>query len=70
MSRAAARKNIPLDFFRDLMARVYSTSVGEGTLDESPMAYKLMTSIMRLIEPTVEIESLIWPKVNIKDRGE
>lgn len=70
MSRAAARKNIPLDFFRDLMARVYSTSVGEGTLDESPMAYKPMTSIMRLIEPTVEIESLIWPKVNIKDRGE
>lgn len=70
MSRAAARKNIPLDLFRDMMAMVYSTSVGESTPDESPMAYKPMESIMRLMEPTVEIESLIRPKMNIKDRGE
>lgn len=70
MSRAAAKKRISMDEFRRTMNGIYSTSVCEGTLDESPMAYKSSESIMRLIAPTVEVESLIVPKLNIKNNGE
>jgi tRNA-splicing ligase RtcB len=45
---------------------VYSTSVCEGTLDESPMAYKNVQEIKELIEPTVEIIDTIVPLINIK----
>lgn len=48
------------------MTNVYSTTVCEGTLDESPMAYKPMDEIVRLIEPTVEILYFVRPKINIK----
>lgn len=70
MSRAAAKKTIAMDEFRKTMEGVYSTSVCEGTLDESPLAYKPTESILRLISPTVEVESIIEPKLNIKDNGE
>ena len=70
MSRAQARKQIPLADFEETMADVFSTSVCAGTLDESPQAYKPTDEILRLIEPTVEVISMIKPKLNIKDRGE
>lgn len=69
MSRAAAKKNIPLETFRQTMEGIFSTSVCEGTLDESPMAYKPTESILRLIAPTVDVEAMIIPKLNIKDNG-
>ena len=42
----------------------------KGTLDESPMAYKPMEEIVRLIEPTVEILFFVRPKINIKATDE
>lgn len=69
MSRAQAKKQISVDEFKASMAGIYSTSVGESTLDESPQAYKPMDEILRLIEPTVEMISMIKPKLNIKDPG-
>lgn len=70
MSRTAARKNIALEDFRTAMDGVYSTSICAGTLDESPMAYKPTESILRLIAPTVEVERMIRPRLNIKDAGD
>lgn len=70
MSRAQAKKNIPLADFEKSMSGIYSTSVCEGTLDESPMAYKPTEEIVKLIQPTVEILSFVRPKLNIKDKGE
>lgn len=52
------------------MSGVFSTSVCGGTLDESPQAYKPMEEILTLIEPAVEVVSMVKPKLNIKDRGE
>lgn len=69
LSRAQARKQISVDEFKDTMARVFSTSVGEGTLDESPQAYKPMDEILSLIEPTAEVIAMVKPKLNIKDPG-
>lgn len=70
MSRAQARKNILMEDFEKSMSGVFSTSVCEGTLDESPMAYKPTEEIVELIRPTVEIISFVRPKLNIKDNGE
>lgn len=70
MSRAQAKKQIALDEFRQTMSGVFSTSICEATLDESPMAYKPTDEILDLIKPTVDIISMIKPKLNIKDNGE
>lgn len=69
MSRAQARKQIGLAEFKDAMDGIFSTSVGESTIDESPMAYKPADEILRLIEPTVRVTAIIKPKLNIKDSG-
>ena len=70
MSRAQAKKQITLDEFRQAMSGVFSTSICETTIDESPLAYKPTEEIMELIKPTVDIISMIKPKLNIKDNGE
>ena len=70
MSRAQAQKQISLSEFEKSMEGIYSSSVCEGTLDESPMAYKPTDEILELIRPTVEVISMIKPKLNIKDNGE
>ena len=69
MSRAQAKKQIAMDDFEKSMAGIFSTSVCEETLDESPMAYKPTEEILRLIEPTVEVIAMVKPKLNIKDNG-
>ena len=70
MSRAQAKKQIAMADFRQTMSEVFSTSICESTLDESPMAYKLTEEILELVKPTVDIISMIKPKLNIKDNGE
>lgn len=69
MSRAQAKKQIAMGDYEQAMAGIFSTSVCETTLDESPMAYKPAEEILALIEPTVEVLSLVKPKLNIKDNG-
>ena len=48
------------------MEGIYSTTVNESTLDESPMAYKDMGEIMENIEPTAEVIKVIKPVYNFK----
>ena len=66
LSRADAKELITLDEYRESMKGIYSTSVGTGTIDESPMAYKDPKEILRLIEDTVEVEYFIRPVINLK----
>ena len=66
MSRADAKELIDLDEFRDSMKGIYSTSVGTGTIDESPMAYKDPKEILSLIKDTVEVDYFIKPVINMK----
>ncbi|MDE6578366.1 MAG: RtcB family protein [Muribaculaceae bacterium] len=70
MSRSQARKQISVNSFVKSMSGIFSTSVGEGTVDESPMAYKPTQEIIELIKPTVEVIAMVMPRLNIKDRGE
>ena len=66
MSRADAKALIDLKEFEESMQGIYSTSVGTGTIDESPMAYKDPKEILSLIEDTVEVEYFIRPVINLK----
>ena len=66
LSRSDAKELIGLDEYRESMKGIYSTSVGTGTIDESPMAYKDPKEILRLIEDTVEVEYFIRPVINMK----
>ena len=68
MSRNQARKQIAMEDFERVMEGIYSTSVCEATLDESPMAYKPSDEILGLIAPTVEVVAMVRPKLSIKDR--
>ena len=66
MSRAKAKETLSVDEFKSTMSGIYSTTVGKGTIDESPMAYKSMDEIIRCIEPTAEIVDIIKPVYNFK----
>lgn len=66
LSRADAKELIDLHEFQESMKGIYSTSIGTGTIGESPMAYKDTIEILRLIEDTVEVEYFIRPVINLK----
>ena len=66
MSRSKARESISMESFRESMAGVYTTSVCESTIDESPMAYKPMDEIISNIKDTVDILDVLKPVYNFK----
>lgn len=66
LSRSQAKKQVSLEDFKNAMEGVYSTSINESTLDESPFAYKNAEEIKTAIENTVEIESWFKPVYNFK----
>lgn len=65
-SRGAARHNFTVEDYAKEMNGIYTTSVSEDTLDECPMAYKPMESIVSNVDPTVEIVKVIRPVYNFK----
>ena len=65
-SRGAARHNFTVEAYAKEMNGIYTTSVSEDTLDECPMAYKPMESIVSNVDPTVEIVKVIRPVYNFK----
>ena len=65
-SRRDAKENTSLEEFRSLMEGIYSTSVHEGTLDESPFAYKPLEEILQRLDETVEVVERIIPIYNFK----
>lgn len=67
MSRSMAKENIRLEDFKDSMKGIYSTTVNEATIDESPMAYKDTNEIRDLIKDTCKVKYMMIPKINIKD---
>jgi len=70
MSRSQAKKKLILDDFQTQMEGIYSTSVGLGTLDEAPNAYKDAKIIEDAIGPTAIIIDRIRPIHNMKDSGD
>jgi RNA-splicing ligase RtcB len=66
MSRSKAKELVTIEEYKDSMKNVWSTSVSEGTIDESPMAYKPMEEIIENIKDTVDIVNIIKPVYNFK----
>lgn len=66
MSRSQAKEKISLEEYQKSMEGIYTTSVGQSTIDESPMAYKPMDEIVEQIADTVEIVKIIKPIYNFK----
>ena len=66
LSRTAAQNTLTVAEFQRQMAGVYTTCVSQGTLDESPMAYKGIDAILSQIGPTAEIVRRIRPVYNYK----
>lgn len=65
-SRTKAREILNLDEFKEEMNGIYSTSVSENTIDESPMAYKPMEEILENIKDTADVLEIIKPIYNFK----
>ena len=66
MSRSKAKENVTFEEFKESMNGIYTTSVCESTIDESPMAYKPMEEIIQNVQDTVEILKVIKPIYNFK----
>ena len=72
LSRSQAKQSLTVSEFKKTMkeAGIYTTSVGQDTLDEAPMAYKPMQEIIDNIQDTVDIIEIIKPIYNFKAGGE
>lgn len=72
MSRSVAKNSLSVSEFKKTMedAGIFSTCIGKGTLDESPMAYKAMDDIVGNISDTVSIDKAIKPIYNFKSGEE
>lgn len=66
LSRSKAKELLSIDDFTETMKNVYSTSVKQETLDESPFAYKTMSEIIENTKDTIEIQSILKPIYNFK----
>ena len=66
MSRSKAKEEIRIEEFEKSMQGIYTTSVNQSTIDESPMAYKSMDEIVENIKDTVEIKKIVKPIYNFK----
>ena len=66
MKRSEAKESFILEEYIKEMEGIYSTSVGESTLDESPMAYRRIDEILDVIDPTATVTDVLEPIYNFK----
>ncbi|MBQ5951578.1 MAG: RtcB family protein [Lachnospiraceae bacterium] len=69
MSRTKAKETLDLSEYRKTMEGIYTTSVGPGTLDEAPMAYKSLSDIIDVIRDSVDVIDVMKPVYNFKAGG-
>lgn len=66
MGRKVADENLSMNEYKKQMEGIYSTSVNESTLDESPMAYKGLEDILPMLEATCTVIDHIKPIYSFK----
>ncbi|MDR1705603.1 MAG: RtcB family protein [Clostridiales bacterium] len=66
MNRSTAKERLSMDDYREAMKCVYSTSVDQSTIDESPFVYKPMEEIMANIGDTADVLDILKPLYNFK----
>lgn len=70
LSRSQAFKTLSLEDYSKAMEGIYTTSVNQNTIDESPMAYKRIEDIIDVIRETVDIVDIMKPVYNFKASGD
>jgi len=53
LSRGQAKKQLNVEDFKKQMQGIYSSTIGEETLDESPNAYKTLDEILENVKPII-----------------
>ena len=66
MSRKVAESRIKLDDFTESMKGIYSSVVGEGTLDEAPQAYRDINTMLLALDGLIDDVKIIRPIYNFK----
>lgn len=66
LSRGAAKQSLSMEEFKKSMEGIYTTSVRQSTIDESPMAYKPMDKILDNIGDLCTVDTIIKPEYNFK----
>lgn len=66
LSRKESRLRITLEEYQKTMEGIYSSSISDKTLDESPMAYKPLETILENIQETVSVIDILQPIYNFK----
>lgn len=68
MSRSKAKSKVVLEDFQKSMEGIFSSTISEDTIDESPFAYKDLKEIVELATPTLQVGSIqiIKPIYNFK----
>lgn len=66
MSRSKAKETLSMDAYKEAMKGIYTTSVNESTLDESPFAYKSLKDMIDVIKDSVDIIDVMKPIYNFK----
>ena len=66
LRRSQAKQELSLAEYEDAMKGIFSTSVNQSTIDESPMAYKPIETILNNVNDTVKIIDIAKPIYNFK----
>ena len=66
LSRSEVKNHHTVSDFKKSMKGIYSSTIGAGTLDEAPFAYRDIDEITEAIKDTVEIKSILKPIYNYK----
>ena len=66
MKREDVKHQYTVSEFKKEMKGIYSSSVGAGTLDEAPFAYRSITEIAEKLKDTVAITEVCRPVYNFK----
>lgn len=66
MSRSKAKELVNFEEYEKSMEGIFTTSVNQSTIDESPFVYKSMQEIIKNIKDTVDIIEIIKPIYNFK----
>jgi RNA-splicing ligase RtcB len=64
--RNEAKKTLSLEEYQKSMKGIWTSCVNHDTLDESPMAYKPIDTIVGCIKPSVDIDFIMKPIYNFK----
>lgn len=66
MSRKKSKESITMEEFKESMEGIYSSSIVEDCIDESPLAYKSPENIISNISDTADILKTLKPLLSIK----